>query len=230
MIPKIIHHTAPDDRSRWGPLWEECLDSWYNHFPTNEFTHMFWSDDDLNDLARDSFQPYWEMYQSFPFHIMRIDIARYMMLHKFGGIFADMDYYCYKNFYTNIKDVDLVMVQAFAPDEIVQNSLMGSKVGHPFWLDCLAETKRINYNYIETLSITHYVKDITGPYFLSRMGMKCDYPIHILDKKDYNPSINCHSDSMVTKHMLTSVWSTDSNDLKDFYKRNRNVDADTYKF
>jgi mannosyltransferase OCH1-like enzyme len=230
MIPKIIHHTAPRDKTKWGPLWSVCLDSWYEHFPTDQYTHIFWTDEDLNDLAHNDFAPYWDLYSSFPFDIMKVDIARYMMLYKFGGLYVDMDYYCYKNFHSTISHVDLVMVQALGHDEVVQNAMMGSKPKHPFWLDCLEETKRFNYNYIETLSKTHYVKDITGPYFLSRQGMKCTYPIHILDKNDYNPPIDYVSNSVITRHMLTSVWVADGKDLKEFYKENRNVDADTFKF
>jgi hypothetical protein len=27
-IPKIIHHIAPKDKSRWHDTWEPCLQSW----------------------------------------------------------------------------------------------------------------------------------------------------------------------------------------------------------
>ena len=47
MIPKIIHQTAPADKSKWHPIWEICQNSWKENFPSPEYSYKFWNDDDL---------------------------------------------------------------------------------------------------------------------------------------------------------------------------------------
>ena len=232
MIPKILHHTAPTDKTKWGPFWNKCLDSWYNQYPTNEYEHIFWTDEDLDILVSNDYPEYFDLYRSFPFHIMRIDFARYLMLHKFGGLYVDMDYYCYKNFHSMIKDADLVLIEALVRNEIVTNSMMASEPNHPFWIDCLEETRRFNYPYTETLDLNHYILDITGPFFLSRMAMRSEHKIHILNKKDFNPDIEEKDESIVVRHMLTGVWGwgLHEEELIECYKRHRNIDPNTYEF
>ena len=133
MIPKIIHHTAPTNTNKWHPIWNRCLDSWKRHFPEPEYVHFMWNDEDLDKLIHDSYPGFWNLYQSFNCHIIKIDFARHAMLHLHGGIYADMDLFCYKNFYDEL-DCDTVMLEALAEDEILQNSMMISSQGNGFML------------------------------------------------------------------------------------------------
>ena len=93
MIPRIIHHIAPVNTAAWHPFWAHCRQSWIDAFPNHD--HVLWNDsEDLDRIVRDHYPRYWNLYQSFPVHIMRIDFARLCILHRYGGIYADMDYYC----------------------------------------------------------------------------------------------------------------------------------------
>jgi mannosyltransferase OCH1-like enzyme len=101
-IPKIIHQTAPRDKSKWKEEWHSCQQTWKDLFPESEYKHVMWNDDDLENLISNDFPWYYDIYKSYKKNIQRIDIARYFILYKYGGIYADMDYMCMKNFYDTL--------------------------------------------------------------------------------------------------------------------------------
>ena len=244
MIPKIIHHTAPTNVNKWHPLWNRCLDSWKRHFPEPEYQHFMWNDEDIDNLVKNSFPQFYDLYQSFECHIIKIDFARFCMLHLHGGIYADMDFFCYKNFYDELKD-DAVMLEALAEDEILQNALMASTKENGFILYCMNEVKRLWYPYHEKLGSNHYIKDICGPYLLSRCYMTYPRRIQLLDAARYNPPINTYREDYVTKHMLTGLWGKEAidnvtnnvkpnesydNHIQESYRNFRGVDITKFNF
>jgi len=254
MIPNIIHSTGPTDKSKWHPVWNHCMKSWKNKFTEDKFTHILWNDEQLDQQVRQYYSKYWEFYQSLPFHIMRIDFAEYCLMHKYGGIYHDLDMYCYKNFYNDIKNQDFVVLESCMPDEFIQNCMMASSPGDLYWIDLMDEIVRTFYNYPDvpdvekgkTLDQSFYVKDTTSCYMMSRFTLRYHRPVAILSKDQYNPSCNTYCDTHKTKHMLTNIWGKDYiegniknmgtwesgrfKDLQDwyihFYKQRNNLDKD----
>ena len=98
-IPKIIHQSAPADKSKWPEIWAKCQKKWKELFPAPKYEYKMWTDEDLDALMKNDFPEYYDMYKGYDQNIKRFDIARYFILHKYGGIYADMDYICFKNFY-----------------------------------------------------------------------------------------------------------------------------------
>lgn len=54
------------------------------------YYYIFWSDNSIMELVRDRFPHLERLFQSYP-RLERSDAARYLILHEFGGIYADMD-------------------------------------------------------------------------------------------------------------------------------------------
>ena len=102
-IPKIIHQTAPADKSTHPLTWTKCHESWKREFPESTYKHIMWTDEDLDILIKNDFPWFYSYYINYPKNIERIDIARYFILYKHGGIYADMDFYCNKNFFNNVE-------------------------------------------------------------------------------------------------------------------------------
>jgi mannosyltransferase OCH1-like enzyme len=230
-MEKIIHQTAPSNKSNWHPIWEICQKSWNTTFPSPEYKYMFWNDDDLLNLIKSDFPTYLQLYNDFGKNtILKVDFARYAILYKYGGIYADMDFMCKKNFY-NMLTNNIIIVESSAPSEIVQNSLMASPAGHIKWLDVLDECKQYYYQFIKdnpNKRITgKYVIDITGPRLLSRaLDMKS---IQILPKQEFNPySSSFNSDKIYTKHFGTGKWGPSAG-IRNFTNL-RNTDYDLNKF
>jgi len=233
-ISKIIHHIAPADKSRWHPMWEKCYPTWQQHFP--DFEHKMWNDaGDIDNFVRDYYPQYWQLYSDFPAHIMRIDFIRFCLLHHFGGIYSDMDMFCYKNFYNEL-DISLHIVEAPYGEEFLESSLMISEPGHEFWIDCMELSKTHFYNEVQKRNIkipfnndraTQYIiQSVTGPNLICRVWRKWAKTgkIKTLPGVLYNNHGMSYHPEYRTRHMMTGMWgkesvkyieeNDDNNDLK----------------
>ena len=203
-IPKIIHQTAPADESKWPLTWHKCQDSWKRHFPEPEYRHIMWHDEDLDLFVKKNYGWFYPIYINYDKKIKRIDIARYMILHKYGGIYADMDYYCNKNFYNQLENNKINIVESpYKYNEHLQNSLMASIPQNKLWIEILRKA-------ISRKNIPH-PNTSTGPRLLSSVYLTNRDKIHVLDYNYYNPKLkdpNFNSDKIYTKHYLTSVWAS----------------------
>jgi len=233
MIPKIIHQLAPADKNKWNPLWEKCSESWRENFPG--FTFMHWNDEHLYEFIEKEYPQFIDVYKQFPFNIMRVDFARYCLLHKYGGIYADMDIFCYRNFYDFLIGYDFYLAQSINLPSLVENSLMVSEPNLEFFIDC-ARSSEITFNLnkdIETGSLINnklayalYVSNITGINLLSNVYdyFKEDSSIKIglLDFNLFLGDRNVYSPKLFTRHMCTDSWGGYSREILDnnfdFYK------------
>ncbi len=238
MIPKIIHHIAPENRNDWSPIWTKCRQSWLDKF--SDFTFMLWNDDDIDEFVFNFYPNFWKLYSSFPYHIMKIDFSRFCILQVFGGIYADMDFYCHRNFY-DMLEKDIVLVGSMSKKELVQNSLMASSKNHPFFDYVLFElsTKTI-YSIKEASMLSskeriNYIKNTTGPNLLSELNLDS---VQILDSKLYNPQFNKKSNEAYTRHMHTGIWGREvisrmkkkKISLKEHYEAFRKINLDDFDF
>lgn len=193
MIPKIIHQTAPNDENEWSPIWKECQSSWKEHF--SDFEYILWSDEDLRNLIENDYPHLLGYYDSFQYKIVQNDFARFCILHKYGGIYADMDIYCYKNFYEILNEKEIYIIESWQEwNEKVQNSLMISVPHKNFWIRCCEEsikflesrkeTKEQLDNAIEERK--NYILECCGPRLLTKL---IDDSIGLLPKELFNPKI-----------------------------------------
>lgn len=214
MIPKIIHQTGPAEE-KFHPIWKECQESWKKQYP--DFEYKFWTDEDLRNLVEEKYTPLLKLYDSFPHHIMRVDFARFCILHAYGGIYADLDIYCYKNFYNLLKR-DLYIVESWKEwEEKVQNSLMISSKNNSFWEKCIIFSS-MNYNPNQEFLIDYknFILHSFGPKLISKI---LDSSVKYLPKELFNPTI---------EHQFN--WGSDNkekykNALKDFntFKNQENI-------
>lgn len=225
-IPKIIHHIAPVDQSKWHPIWQRCYPSWKKHFP--DFEYKMWTDEhDIDGLVKEHFPEYWPIYQQFPLHIMKIDFARFCILYKYGGIYTDMDIFCYQNFYDELNnDVHLLPApygkQSTNGDNLIENALMISPAGHEFFRRCMDESIRVFTSQIRKIDIKFplntfqqlLVCNLAGPVLVSNVYSQFNSGVKILDPVTYNNHGLSYDHSFKTKHLLTGIWGKESIDLK----------------
>ncbi len=221
-IPKIIHHIAPTDQSRWHPIWNKCYPTWKNHFP--EFEHKLWNDqNDINDFVNQHYPQYYDMFMEFPAHIMRVDFVRFCLLHHFGGIYSDMDMFCYKNFYSELTH-PLHIIEAPYGEEFLESSLMISEPGHPFWIDCMELSKEVFYSTIKKHDIkipfnddraTQYLLvSACGPNLICRVWKKWfkTNKVKALPGVLYNNHGMSYHPEYRTKHLMTGMWGKEAVD------------------
>jgi len=56
----------------------------------NNYEYRLWSPDDEDDLFK-GYEKYKPLYDSVRFSIMKVDIIRFIVLHKYGGVYLDLD-------------------------------------------------------------------------------------------------------------------------------------------
>jgi hypothetical protein len=219
MIPKIIHHCGPSDRSKWDPIWHPCYNSWLEHFPEGEYKHIYWSNEETIDVVHTYYPEFKQTFDSFPMDVLRWDFSRYCIMHKYGGIYADLDIYCYKNFYEKVDGFDIILVESIDHSSNVENSLMASKPSMDFYYECLKTSERtyLNNKHLNPEEIKHlpevysmYVSNISGINMLSNVyqWFKNDQSISIgiFDFGLFLGNRLYYSDKIYTRHMCTDSW------------------------
>ena len=89
-IPKIIWQTMKTNRV---PVFmKEYADTWMTQNP--EYEYRFHDDNDILDFLKNDFPDYVEGYKKIKYGASKADLWRYLIIYKFGGVYADMDCRC----------------------------------------------------------------------------------------------------------------------------------------
>src|SRR5690606_35846501 len=101
--------------------------------------------------------------------VMRADAGRYLLLHHFGGVYADLDCECVASFESIMAEDRVVLCtepSVHAADQafrrlpyLLFNGTIASPPGHPFWPHLLS--------YLPGLVHANDVLDATGPCVLT---------------------------------------------------------------
>ena len=164
MIPKIIHQTWKDKII--PKQWQISQDEWLRLHPT--WSYRLWTDSDLRDFIANDYSWFLDTYDSYPHHIQRVDAARYFILHKYGGLYSDLDIQPVKEFDDIIK-VNSVLLVITPNLNYVTNYLMASPAGDEFWLHVFKELKHRSSNTSWWWLGKHLlVMNTTGPMMLDK--------------------------------------------------------------
>lgn len=126
--------------------------------------YKMWDDEGLRNFVRIEFPKFLPVYDSYPSQIFRVDAARYLVLKRQGGVFADLDMACLKPLdqLAGYLDHAVFGKQWDGPtieNGIVCNALMASPPEHPLW-------DRI----VGSLNVRSGIRQVlgaTGPNFLT---------------------------------------------------------------
>ena len=168
-IPRLIHQTW---KTRDVPPEFQALQrSWIGRNPG--FTYRFWTDADIERFVVEEHPALLPVFRGYAEPIARIDLARYLILRRFGGVYADLDFECLRPIDGLLEGRSFVV--GLEPEEhgrlakaaerglsrILCPSFLASVPGHPFWdhlLDQLVEARH-----------SPDVLDATGPFLLTRV-------------------------------------------------------------
>jgi mannosyltransferase OCH1-like enzyme len=119
----------------------ECLRTLHPELP-----YRLWNQTDANDLVAKHYPQYINMWQQLPKGINRCDVFRYIVLHKFGGAYLDLDFWCVRSLMPLLLD-NVVLVGEEWPRSMHTGSLHNGNLysktpGHPFWIELLDEIQR----------------------------------------------------------------------------------------
>lgn len=228
MIPKIIHQIAPLDDYRWHPVWKICHQTVRNTF--NDFQLFLWGDgEDIGDFVRDRYPEHFEFYSSLPSHIERIDFSRYCILDYYGGIYADMDMFFYKNPYQLLND-NSYLLNPFSFDDspVIMNCFMVANEKSTFFKKVIEECKN-NYtpHEVNTLDdVYQFTTKTTGPKFLYQCYEKYSDLVELLDMDTYHAPIYKYNENIISKHLKTQIWGDECFFVMDKLFRSMNISSE----
>ena len=94
MIPKLIHQTYKN--KKLPDVYKMCQKEMKRLHP--DFKYEFYTDNDMFKTMKKFFPEYYEAFRKLPRMIMKIDMFRYFLMYKFGGLYTDMDYLMFRRF------------------------------------------------------------------------------------------------------------------------------------
>jgi hypothetical protein len=222
-LPKIIHQTWKDGMlpSRWC----KYFDNWHENHP--DFLHVLWTDNDNDNLVEQYYPEFLMYYQWLPLMIQKTDLVRLMYLHRFGGIYADLDYECFDNLLPHLPQMHGVMLveSPLTFTEITQNSLMISEPAHPYVYNVLTLISEICDDVMDLKSIKYPFSNLyknlffgkllhtlstlflTGPSTLDKTFVRAS----LISKNDSNAEVailphDIFYEGIISKHHHNGSW------------------------
>jgi mannosyltransferase OCH1-like enzyme len=131
-IPRVFHSLwtgppMPEHLAAYLLSWQRVNQGW---------RHQIWADTDLGWLANQDLYDFADAITPSAGQL-RADVARYEILHRYGGVWVDCDFEA-------LAPIDelLIGVDCFAAWEIddtwVGNAILGAAPGHPFYAELIA--------------------------------------------------------------------------------------------
>ena len=216
-IPKIIHQTYKNHNL--PGTYKMCQTEIKRLHP--DFEYRFYTDEDMDRLMKTEFPEYYDKFNELPRMIMKIDMFRYFLMYKYGGLYTDMDYLMFNNFdMLNEK----VVIPCNREDENGNNICLGncifaSQPNHPYWkslMDTLFIIDRTKLDYATDKNIDGNVLG-TGPLFVFAMWKrysKINDDICVSKRSLFHPPTKNNNqyieglkkDGCYGMHICTGLW------------------------
>jgi len=163
-IPRHIHQMfgtleLPDH-------WRETPVAWRAHHPGWNYT--LWTDASLRELIAAHYPWLLPTYDGYPYDTQRWDASRYALLHRHGGVYADLDLRPSRSIDGLIAGQSALLPRT--PNIGLTNAFMASAPGHPFFLHALSQLPRYSRAWYH-LSKHNAVLSSTGSTFIWAMAM-----------------------------------------------------------
>ncbi len=186
-LPRVIHNLV--DYSK-GVSFPRQVEKWHKSFADFYPDHVIimWDDDMLLEFMKDEFPWFLPYYVKYPRNIQRVDAARYFLLYKYGGLYADMDMEVHADFWDRLPDDIPAVIESSWLHERTQNAFMSSPRSHEFW--------QVTWDLMMTrANVTQRAGDViwtTGPGMLDDAiaiydkGRDADERVRILPCENWN--------------------------------------------
>ena len=217
-IPKIIHHIWMG-KNQIPDVNLYCANSIKEM--NNDFDYILWKDDDVDKFMKNDFPEYYDKFNELPRMIMKIDMFRYFLMYKYGGLYADMDYLMFKQF--DILNEKVVIPTNRDLDNNnkltnLGNCIFASVPNHPFWKSLINTLFTIDRKNLPFDGFDNVIKS-TGPIFVFNMynNYLNKNDINIPQRLLFHPPTknnNLYIEELKKKgsygmHLCTGVWLND---------------------
>lgn len=180
-IPKYIHQSwkttdIPDEV--YPHFWQE---SWKTLHP--DWEYRLWTDEDNRELVRSHYPQFLSFYDSLDWGIKRADFSRFLYMHRYGGLYVDLDFVALRDQTPLLEGASLVVGRLSDTNPFYQiaNAYLASEPGHEFWM-------QIAEDVLKTPAREWRVEAITGPLKL-QWALEKFFPsgLRVLDQHLIHP-------------------------------------------
>lgn len=181
MIPRTIHRIWIGGPQ---PDWLDGFDrTWHHHHP--HWNHVMWDDNTVRSLFpldnQDLYDRAGELTEQGHVPQFRADVLRYEILWRYGGLYVDADFCCYRPVDPLLENCDAV--SAFEVDgKWAVNGFLGATKGHRFvrrLIDGLPDSARAKAGQAPTR--------ISGPQYLTGIWRQHPDELTVLPRKHFFP-------------------------------------------
>lgn len=188
-IPKIIWQTMKSNEV--PPFMKSYADSWTELNP--DYEYRFHDDSDIINFIKDDFPEYLDGYNKLKYGASKADLWRYLIIYKFGGVYADLDCKC-NNALKNWVNPDSLFVTQLGTNKDICQWLIISAPNNPIFLraaqktlknsetnNCkesyigfeFAENKLELRKYSPKIQVNHSILGLSGPPILQKAAEEC---------------------------------------------------------
>lgn len=121
------------------------------------YKYVFWTDEKIAKFIATEFPQYNDLFNSLKPKIKQIDMAKYLIVYRYGGFYLDMDVEMFKDPTFLIRDSAVVLCDPAA---------FYSEANHPFWLDVMQHIEKYK---------DLFVIQATGPGCLDAVFRRTNY-------------------------------------------------------
>ena len=158
-VPLLLHQTwkgceLPQPQAAWHQRCQRILSA-------AGYRIIVWSDKDLRKVVAQHYPSFLGLYDGYDVNIKRVDAARLFLLHRFGGLYMDLDFVCVRPPEIFPPGQVTLVPQAANPnsEEWVSNAWMVAPPRHPFIWRAINSLRR-------SATASHPLR-ATGPTFLT---------------------------------------------------------------
>jgi len=201
MIPKTIHQIWFQGEDNIPSHLYHYHTSWKKIHPTYKF--ILWDENKINILIQTINIPWIEkLYHNYDIMIQKIDLAKYIILYVYGGIYIDMDVKCLshldslnttlqnlswneldaifsKSKKVHMQNIIMSFIGHDISEDIINNGIIMIRPRHPIMYEILKEAHKNNYSIYKHLSNTLYIFITTGPICVTKVLQKYKHNPHI---------------------------------------------------
>lgn len=172
-IPKIIWQTMKTNKV---PVFiKSYADSWIEMNP--EYEYRFYDDNDIIDFLENDFPEYLKGYNNLKYGASKADLWRYLIIYKYGGVYADIDCMCINPLREWI-DRDKSFVTALGTNSDICQWLIISIPKNPLFLRAAQKTIQNSQN--QNVLSSHYGFEYREEELIIRENQplsKFDHPV-----------------------------------------------------
>jgi len=174
LIPKLVHFTYKS-LDQIPEKWSKTIGSWEKL----GWKTMFHSDKDNDELVKE-YPQLLSVYNSYKIPIQKVDAIRICYLHKWGGVYCDLDILAQDDIYEYLKNTDLALLRSPNATLSLTNMLMASIPNHSFWLEYINGLNNPYLPWFTKISKHFYVMYSTGPMLLNYVAKNTKLPYTLL--------------------------------------------------